>query len=893
MKKKLIKIIFLGLIGLICILSTPTLLAQSPNSQTLLQQGIEAYQNENFVQALTFWQQAESGYQEKGEKLNQGLVLSNLSLAYQHLGQWDKAEANITQALNLIQTLDQSSPNYNEILAKAWNTQGRLFWEQGKDQEALNSWKQATYYYQKVNHIEGALKTQLNQVKVLQGLGLNNQAIELIKSVNQNLDSISDPNLRASILSELGLILKYRGELDRSQQVLQQGLNLATKANIQANILLELGNTQQALANKKLVQGKLEEAHKHTQTALAYYQQAEKLDNTSEQILPLLNQFSLLVHTGQANLAIELIPIINEKITHLSPSRHGIYARLNFAHSLTCFKQTTQNNDFSCISDDRQDEVRSLLKTQPSLNTPSWNTILQTLVTTVEQARQLKDPLVESLSIGQMGELYEIKQQWIEAKKLTENALILLENIQAPDLRYRWEWQLGRLLKQQGDLQGAIASYTAAVNSLKSVRSDLLTVSAEVQFSFRDQVEPVYRELVSLLLNPQENKQISQAELKQAIQQIDALQLAELENFLGCSLQSSDSLNENLELINPKSAFIYSIILPDRFAVILNIKNQPLIYAETTVQKTFVIQTIKKLRKAIVRRNAGEVIEQAQLVYNWLIRPLEKHLNDQQKIENLIFVLDGDLRNIPLGVLYDKANDQYLVEKSYNLSLLTSSRFLNIATKQPQKLAVLAAGISEELEVGEREFVALNITQELNQIKSILPTKIFLNGQFNQNNIHNNIQDNNYPIVHLATHGNFSSDPLETFILAYSNQGTNGELLRPNDLSYLLSSSNKDRPYVIDLLVLSACQTALGDNRATLGLAGLALRSGAKATLATLWQISDESTVKLMEAFYQNLSQPGMTKAKALHLAQQTLLKERRFQNPYYWASYILVGGDT
>src|SRR5919202_659745 len=101
-----------------------------------------------------------------------------------------------------------------------------------------------------------------------------------------------------------------------------------------------------------------------------------------------------------------------------------------------------------------------------------------------------------------------------------------------PDISHRWEWQLGRLLEKQGSRKRAIAAYKEAVKTLKSVRSDLLTIDSDVQFSFRDNVEPIHRKLVDLLLKTEGSSQASQADLKEAIEVIDSLQLAELENFL-------------------------------------------------------------------------------------------------------------------------------------------------------------------------------------------------------------------------------------------------------------------------------------------------------------------------------------------------------------------------
>jgi CHAT domain-containing protein len=574
----------------------------------------------------------------------------------------------------------------------------------------------------------------------------------------------------------------------------------------------------------------------------------------------------------------------------LPSSRAAIYNRLNFAWSLTCLKQIIDKNNVSCIGRDRREKLEQEQMTQKtSAKLPSWQEIAQILAIAVQQSRSLKDPLVHSYALGQLGGLYELLGQQSEAQNLTQQALLVLEKIQAPEIRYRWEWQLGRLLEQQGDTQGAIVAYREATETLKSVRRDLLAVNPDVQFSFRDNVEPVYRELVDLLLKSAKNTRSTQEPLESAIAAIDALQLAELENFLGCNLSQTIDFNQALDRVDPKAAFIYPIILPNKLEVIFKLPGQPLGHYSHAIAQTAVETTLKELRKAILRRNVEKAREKSQEVYQWLIEPLEKSLEKNPQVETLIFVLDGSLRNIPIATLYDNKTDRYLVEKKYALALLPSAQLFDLQAKS-RRLQVLGAGISKELTVGNQYFEAIDATKELKQIKQEVPSQILLNSQFTQANLQKYLNSGDFSIVHLATHGNFSSDPQETFLLAYNNEKATGELIGANDLNSLLRGSSQETVNPIELLVLSACQTASGDNRAILGLAGLAVRSGARSTLATLWQVNDESSIKLMGQFYRQLSQPGVTKAQALHLAQKALLKNPEYQNPYDWGAYVLVG---
>ena len=97
----------------------------------------------------------------------------------------------------------------------------------------------------------------------------------------------------------------------------------------------------------------------------------------------------------------------------------------------------------------------------------------------------------------------------------------------------------------------------------------------------------------------------------------------------------------------------------------------------------------------------------------------------------------------------------------------------------------------------------------------------------------------------------------------------------------------RDEP--LELLTLSACETAAGDDRAALGLAGIAVKAGARSALATLWYINDQASSELVAEFYRQLKKPGMSRGKALQLAQLKLLNDPRYKHPCYWAPFLLI----
>jgi CHAT domain-containing protein len=224
---------------------------------------------------------------------------------------------------------------------------------------------------------------------------------------------------------------------------------------------------------------------------------------------------------------------------------------------------------------------------------------------------------------------------------------------------------------------------------------------------------------------------------------------------------------------------------------------------------------------------------------------------------------------------------QYLVEK-YGIALTPGLELLDPKPLAQRQLKVLTAGLSE----ARQGFSAIpNVEVEVKEIQSEVPGEVLLNQEFTKTNIQNAINAIPFPVVHLATHGKFSSKADSTFILTWDSR------INVNELREFLQTTDRRRSSPIELLVLSACQTAKGDNRAALGIAGVAVRAGARSTLATLWSVNDEATADLMVRFYQELANTSVTKAEALRRAQVAILQDPKYkQHPYFWSPYVLVG---
>ena len=856
---------FLLLLSLLLALAIPPAVAQMqpPGAMQLIQQARTLYDRDRYSEAAPLLQQAATAFEAQGDRLNQAMALTNLAATYGQLSQWEATEQTLSSSLSLLQqqpkTLEQQ-----RILAQTQDIEAQIQLERGRVQDALDTWIESGKIYQKIEAKDQLIQNQISQSLALQTLGLypracktllttlklEAQTCELSKEGLQTLKNqpISLENIRAT--NALGHVLLVLGQLNESQEVLEIGLQASGQLNIpqeQAAIYLNLGNAVRAKSNKPGLTA--EERNEFEQSAIVAYNQAAKLTTRRETELQAnLNQLSLLVDRKNWAEAEVLWRSLKPQITQIPSNQAGIYAQINLAQSLMKLSQSSQI-------------------------TPVFIAIESILNRATEQANVLGNPRIQAYILGTQGKLYELQQQPLKAETVTTKALSLAPAFQSPDIAYQLLWQLGRIKKAQGNTEDAIAQYSQAVKILSTLRGDLVTVNPEVQFSFRESVEPVYRELVALLLKEQSP---SQDKLKFARQTIESLQLAELDNFFRDAC--ADAKPKSIDEVDPTAAVIYPIILSDRLEVIVSIPGKPLRHYSVVKSQAELETAFRRMRNSLRQTAAlSERLPIAQELYDWLIRPADADFASSG-IKTLVFVLDGYLRNLPMAALHD--GQQYLLQK-YTIALTPGLQLLEAKSLRQVQLKVLTAGLTE----ARQGFTALpGVASEVKQISTVFPTNSLLNEQFVSGELQARIKALSYPIVHLATHGQFSSNAADTFILTWN------ERVNVKELDQLLRSRTGEKTLPIELLVLSACETASGDTRASLGLAGIAIRSGARSTLGTLWQVNDESTAIFMAEFYRQLAKSKVSKAEALRNAQLVVLENREYQNPYFWAPFVLVG---
>jgi CHAT domain-containing protein/tetratricopeptide (TPR) repeat protein len=473
---------------------------------------------------------------------------------------------------------------------------------------------------------------------------------------------------------------------------------------------------------------------------------------------------------------------------------------------------------------------------------------------------------------GLLGALYEDQGRPAEALRLTSEAVFLAQSVDAQSQLYRWQSQAGRLERKQGMTSAAADSFDGALFTLSGIRADVLASSRQ---AYASRVEPVYLDYADVHLRQAAALADGSAEQQQVLRdvrdQLESLKRAEVQDYFdnGC-VTSGASEAKGINI--PGAAVVYPILLADRIEVLIE-TGGTLRRFSSPVSRGEITANVRRLRLGIEQPSAGDSYRKpAEALYHWLLGDAAPWL-ETQKVDTLVFVPSGPLRTIPLAVLYD--GKQFLIER---FAVATTPAITLIPTLASAPMnRVLLAGLTESVQ----GFVGLpSVDNEMRTIGAIFPGESLENQTFSLASIRTDLSKPGFTVAHLATHGEFSADHRQSFILTFDSR------LTMDGLQTALG--RREDP--LDLLVLSACSTAAGDDRAALGLAGVAIQAGAKSALASLWSISDEATAALMGSFYKSRKAGGESKAQSLRDSQLALLHSAEFKHPSYWAPYLLIG---
>ena len=500
-------------------------------NQNATARGREFFNNGQFTAAIESWKTAAASAHQKQDVLTEAIALSYLSLAYQELNQWDSAQQAIDTSMEQLESLSAGGVDA-ALWAQVLNTKASLSYYLGQAEPALDLWAQAEDFYRQAKDSPGILGTQINQAQALQSLGFYRRSRQQLEAIAQQLSTMPDSELKVNGLRTLGTALQVLGDLGASRAALFESANIAIaidSTNELSATYLSLGRTANDWGDDN--------------AAIEMFERAKQVaKNPADALQADLSSLRLYAELSETENISRTATDIAQQLKTLPPSRLSVYGAVNLSASLA--------------------------KAQSSRAIPIEQ-VNRLLATAVESAQALNDKQAEAYALNQWGALYMKTQQWSEALKLTEKSLDIARTIQADDIASQSAWQLGRILKQQNNTSEAIAAYGEAINSLQSLRSDLVAIDQDVQFSFRENVEPIYREMVSLLLK---SDSPSQQNLAQAREVLEALQLAELDNFFQEACIDVES--QQIDQVDAAATVVYPIILPDKLAVITSSAGQ-------------------------------------------------------------------------------------------------------------------------------------------------------------------------------------------------------------------------------------------------------------------------------------------------------------------------------
>lgn len=838
------------------------LMAQSMSPRQWVQEGIDAYQAGNYQEAVKIWKKALSASSEPQEKQ---IILENLATAYQKLNQNEQ----VFETLEKLEKYAIETGNKGK-LSQLLTQKAQIYLNIGQPQTAI------------------ALLCASTDEKTCQP----NTALAISRQ-------IEDTSIERSALGILAEAYRFSGKYDQSIQTLETALSLPS-TEAQTSLKQSLGNSYTARGQLSQLRAKSAEKQDHNRSntfqkqAISDYQQATKnfhanLNGSEDPLTKLENLLNLIrlsyysqnfqiispqQRQNDLQQALILLPMVPQNVT-------TVYASIDLA-SLPAFSLALSTPLIQC-------------PTQWQLSDYQRLSILDNALTI---AKNLNNPRVESFALGAIGHFYECLGRTKEALTLTQKAILVAnQDLNTKDGLYLLEWQKGRIFQAKGQFNLAVNAYQNAYNTLENIRSDLLTTEKDVQLDFRDSIEPIYRQLAQLKLQLADSQSLSsiqqKQELKEVLKIIDHLRLAELQNYLGndCFLRIDAPVSQPISAF-PQTAIINYLMFQEKTAIIITLPDESIKIHWINQNKANIIENIAQFRQNLLDGflTLGDYdTSLSETLYSQIIRPFETDLQEYD-IKNLVFIQDSPFRPIPMAALHD--GKQFLIEKyAVSTTPSLSLTFLQKRTLSDNKTLIL--GVTEESQIDGQIFPSLdNIPLEIATISQQFPNhQLLVNQQFNPQTLTQTLDNADYSIIHIATHAQFGTIPDDTFLVAGNNDKIALKSLE-NTLRLLESGSNS-----VELLTLTACETAEGDERSALGLAGVAIQAGVQSAIASLWPVSDQSTLQLILAFYDNLINSGVNKAEALREAQIQLIQAQsnpdinnQYSHPVYWSSFILIG---
>ena len=470
----------------------------------------------------------------------------------------------------------------------------------------------------------------------------------------------------------------------------------------------------------------------------------------------------------------------------------------------------------------------------------------------------------------------ERRQQWSSALAENDSVLALAAKSALP-VAPDWLWQRARVLRAMVMHDEARAVYADLIARLGNLKTAVDPVLLGIGSSFRERYGDAYLEYADLLLAHSHTTTAAERQrlLRQAREVAEFSKVVEISDYFRDPCIGAAAEARAVEAADTAAVTLYPIVFSDRMELLLS-RGANIELVTVPVMRADLVKAIRDFRGLLEKRTTAQHLRPSWRLYDMLIRPIEKFLPGDANA-TLVIVPDATLRSIPFSALHD--GKRYLVER-ISLGTTVSLSLTNPKKIDTQDVRASVLGLTE----ARLGFTGLPaVKDETGRIALTLRTSPQLDANFTRKRLMDEIALTHPSVVHIASHGQFSSDPRDSFLLTYDTK-MDIDSLR----AAVSSGSTANRS--LELLMLSACQTAAGDERSAMGLAGVALRSGARSALASLWFVNDESTAELSSRFYENLIAKKLTRAAALREAQMAMIADERFAHPAYWAPFLMIG---
>ncbi|WP_204153422.1 tetratricopeptide repeat protein [Leptolyngbya sp. CCY15150] len=829
------------------------------------------YEKKEYLTAITYYNGALENFIRLNDSLNVALVLNNLGVAYRDSGDYPQALSSYEEALELRRGIGDASGE-----ATTLNNIGELHVSRGEYAQALEHYQAALEIFERENNTQGIAATYHNLGALHDELNQNTLALDFYDQALILRRRIDNQQGLGQTLNNIGLVLEEEGDFAQALDMYQQSLIASQQAE---NIIGEATT----LNNIALLHVKMEQPGRGLDSinqALGIIQQVDDPAREGNMLDSLgtiyrdLGRYDDAMQAYQQALFLlrqaDNRPIERAALSHIG-SLLDVQGEAELA--ILFYKQSVN------VTEGIRENIRSLPNDFQQSYTES----------VADTYRRLADLLLQQNRILEAQRVLDL----LRVQEL-DDYLQDVRSTAESDIDY---WQIETELLA---LYQQVLNEAAELRQLQSQPFDELTDSERERLSeLRDASVAVQERFFDDFRD--------RPEVDAAIRLIrESTQGQNLE------LDSYAQLQDELQAMPQRTVVLYPLILENRLELVLVFPDAPPLRFPVNVSSTELNQAIVEFGQQLTTRDPNiEAI--AQQLYTWLIEPMDETLT-QQGVESIIYSPDGALRYIPLAALHD--GEQYLAQR-FSISHITADSLTDLADPPRENQRLLAAACADcsfSFTVAESPYnfsdLPFTETEVINLANQYPDASVLINQDFSLSDLEDRLGSSE--IIHLATHAAFvTSLPQESFFVLGS-----GERISLRDIRRRWNLNH------VGLIVLSACQTAVGSVELGSGIEFLGLghqlqTAGAQSVIASLWQVSDDGTQVLMNAFYAALNN-GYSKAESLQRAQialitsdtsvlegdrgdatieiidsrtgQPLERSTDLAHPYYWAPFILIG---